>query len=138
VRVSRHVYDLARLGTVEQAVSLVSIIQGKAMRDQIRDRQPWPVELEQAVIVAIDEVPDAKGDQFLLQELRPGIDRRLASRASEDERPFIAGRIERQVEAGISLTGVAANWRPAASSGSTIITTRPPALAIASTWNRAI
>jgi hypothetical protein len=97
-----------------------------------------PVELEQAVIVAIDEVPDAKGHQFLLQELGPGVDRRLASRASEDERPFIAGRIERQVDAGISPTGVAANWRPAASSGSAITTKRPPASAIASTWNRAI
>jgi hypothetical protein len=29
VRVIRHEYDLARLGPIEQAVSLVSIIQGK-------------------------------------------------------------------------------------------------------------
>src|SRR3954462_2103910 len=76
------------------------------MGDQSGDVEPLPVEVEQAEVISIDEVPDTVRDELLLQKLRPRIDRCLVPGPGKNECSFVPRRVERQIDSGIGAACV--------------------------------
>src|SRR4051812_19888235 len=73
----------------------------EAMGNQRTDAEPLTIKVDKRVVVPVDEIPNAICRDFLLQELPPGIDSRLAPCTSEDETTLLANRVERQIDAGV-------------------------------------
>src|SRR5205085_4158743 len=87
--------DLPGFRSREPLVCLRRIVEIEAMRQELPHLETLPIDVDQAVIVVVDEVPDAVGHDLFLEELRPRTDRRLASCSGEDHAALLAHGVER-------------------------------------------
>src|SRR3954447_23294009 len=105
-----HEDDLPRLTAGKEVIGSRRVVEMEAMGNQRTDAEPLTIKVDKRVVVPVDEIPNAICRDFLLQELPPGIDSRLAPCTSEDETTLLADRVERQIDAGVGSACVDAEF----------------------------